>query len=186
MIGQIIAAGAAYLGQSEANRNNRDIANQANAFNAAQTKEQMAFQERMSNTAHQRQIKDLEAAGLNPLLSATSGAASPSGASASAQTATMQDELGGAATSALDAYRASLEAKKLAQELRNMKADEENTFAATETAKKLGKVHDVSAKQIQQNMTIKKPTEEVMGQIKNLIDKTKNEIKNPSLYKRLP
>lgn len=52
----------------------------AMAWSAAEAQKNRDWQERLSDTAHQREVKDLIAAGLNPILSANNGAYTGSGA----------------------------------------------------------------------------------------------------------
>lgn len=54
-------------------------------FNSAEAAAQRSWEENLANTAHQREVADLMAAGLNPALSATlGGSATPAGANANA------------------------------------------------------------------------------------------------------
>jgi hypothetical protein len=112
----IIAGGASLLGGILQNR-----------ASAKQAQNQMDFQAQQSATSHQREVADLRAAGLNPILSGTGGmgASTPQGAQAP-----VVNTLGPAVSSAVDTYRARSEVRKRQQEVNINRPEEMLKLAA--------------------------------------------------------
>ena len=86
------------FGQNSTNQTNRDLANQANAFSANQFA-----------TRYQTTVKDLEAAGLNPMLAYGQGGGSPPSAVGIAQQTNPMQRAGELATKAVGAANTALQ-----------------------------------------------------------------------------
>lgn len=107
MLGEILSAGTTLLGGL--------VQNTASAKQAQANRE---WQEGMSSSAHQREVADLRAAGLNPILSASRGGASTPGGAV----AQMGNPTAGVVASALEARRNREEVQKIAQDTKTSEA----------------------------------------------------------------
>jgi len=122
-----LGAGAAALigfgGGAQRNKAEREEAVKNRQFQREEAGTSRAFSERMRNTSWQAGIADMQAAGVNPALAySQGGAASPMGAAGSGSKADMEDVLSPAVNSAM-------QARRLVQEIKNMKQQEDTTLA---------------------------------------------------------
>ena len=112
----------------------------ANKASKESVREQMAFQESQSSSAVQRQMRDMKAAGINPMLAGRfGGASSPAGASYDA---------GNVLSDIPTAVSSAIQLKRLKAELENMDVTNQNLRENTLQIRSQTALNNASAKKV--------------------------------------
>lgn len=160
MLGALIAGGASLAGSIISAKGQK----RANEQNVALSREQMDFQERMSNTAYQRATQDLEKSGLNRILALGNSASTPPGA---------RPNVLNEAPDLAPAVNTAMAARRLAAEIKNIQETNKAIRAGVDKTKQ-----ETDESETREALTSK--------QILMLQANLKEAEANAALYKKFP
>jgi len=163
LLGGLIAGGASLIGsiggalinsssQEDANKLNADLTREGWDEAREESARNRTFQQEMSNTAYQRSMADLKAAGLNPMLAfSQGGAGQPSGNSASMSGGgSMQSTQEGEALS--EGGQSAVKLLALAKELEQKDSQIELTKASKQAADAQAALNRNSARKVEEQI----------------------------------
>lgn len=170
-IGQMVATPVnAILGH---NQNIRD-----RKFAESQSTQQMQFQERMSNTALQRGMKDAKAAGIHPWqIAGSGGASSPGGAMGSAPGTAPQIDMP-------DILSYGISLKQLEQTDRKLQLMDDQTWSEIINTMKDTELKELKKVLLQKGQVRAETEGEILKSLRNIFKDMKQSVEDPQKFLR--